>query len=50
MSVVIGSFVCEGGLGPVTGAGRTGVDVGAGADLGLVDWFCCLGGMLGVNG
>ena len=44
------SFVCGGCLGPVAGAGRTGVDVGASAGLELVDGFCCLGGMLGVGG
>ena len=44
------SFVCGGCLGPVAGAVRAGVDVGAGAELGLVDGFCCLGDMLGVDG
>jgi len=37
-------------VGPVAGAGCAGVDVGGGADLELVDRFCCLGGMLGVGG
>ena len=50
MSRVAGSFVCRGCLGPVAGAGRAGVDVGASAKLELVDGFCCLGGMLGVDG
>jgi len=34
----------------VTGAVRAGVDVGASAGLELVDKFCCLGDMLGVDG
>jgi len=34
----------------VAGAGRAGVDIGADAGLELVDGFCCLGGMLGVDG
>ena len=45
-----GSFVCGGCLGPVTGAVRAGVDVGAGAGLELVDKFCYLGDMLSVDG
>ena len=49
-AVVAGSFVCRGCLGPVAGAGRAGVDVGASAGLELVDGFCCLGGMLSVDG
>jgi len=50
MSRVARSFVCGGCLGPVTSAVRTSVDIGAGAKLELVDGFCCLGGMLGVDG
>ena len=34
----------------MAGAGRAGVDIGADAGLELVDGFCCLGGMLGVDG
>jgi len=34
---------------PVTGAGRAGVDVGVNAGLELVDGFCSLGDMLGVD-
>ena len=37
-------------MGPVAGTGHAGVDVGDGADLELVDTFCYLGGMLGVDG
>ena len=50
VSRVAGSFVCRGCLGPVAGAVRAGVDVGAGARLELVDGFCCLGDMLSVDG
>jgi len=50
MSRVARSFICGGCLGSVTGASRAGVDVGASAELELVDGFCCLGGMLGVGG
>jgi len=47
---VVGSFVCGGSSGPVVSAGHAGVDVGASADLEVVDGFCCLGGVLGVDG
>ena len=40
---------CRGCMGPVASAGRTSVDVGVGASLGLADGFCCLGDMLGVG-
>jgi len=50
VSGVAKSFICGGCLGPVAGAGRTGVDVGASAKLELVDEFCCLGDMLSVDG
>jgi len=50
MSRVAGSFVCGGCLGPVAGAVRTSVDIGAGAKLELVDGFCCPGDMLSVGG
>jgi len=46
---MMGAFVCGGCVGPVAGAGRAGVDVGGSAGLELVDGFCCLGGMMGVN-
>jgi len=35
---------------PVTGTGRTSVDIGADANLELVDKFCYLGDMLSVDG
>ena len=47
---VVKLFVCRGCVGPVTGTGRTSVDVGGGANLELVDKFCYLGDMLNVDG
>jgi len=44
------SFICRGCLNPVTSAGCTSVDIGASADLELVDKFCYLGDMLSVDG
>ena len=37
-------------MNPVTSAGRTSVDIGASANLDLVDKFCYLGDMLSVDG
>ena len=37
MSKVMKSFLCRGYLNPVTSAGRTSVDIGASAELELVD-------------
>jgi len=39
MSKVAKSFICSGCLNPVTGAGHTSVDIGASAELELVDEF-----------
>jgi len=39
------SFVCRGCVNPVTGTGRTSIDVGGDANLELVDKFCYLGDM-----
>ena len=50
MSKVAKSFICRGCLNPVTSAVRTGVDIGASAELELVDKFCYLGDMLSVDG
>ena len=50
MVKVIKSFTCKGCLNPVTSAGRTSVDIGASANLELVDTFCYLGDMLSVVG
>jgi len=35
---------------PVASAGCTGVDIAVNTNLELVDKFCCLGDMLGVDG
>jgi len=50
MSKVMKSFICGGCLNPVTGTGRTSVDIGGDANLELVDKFCYLGDMLSVVG
>ena len=47
---VMKSFICRGCVNPVAGTGHTSVDVGASANLELVDKFCYLGGMLSVDG
>ena len=44
------TFVCRHCMNPVTGAGRTSVDIGVNANLELVDKFCYLGDMLSVDG
>ena len=49
MFKVMKSFTCKGCLNPVTSAGRTSVDIGASANLELVDKFCYLGDMLSVE-
>jgi len=50
MSKVMKSFICRSGLNPVTATGRTNVDIGASANLELVDKFCYLGDILSVDG
>jgi len=50
MYKVMKSFICRGCSNPATITGRTGVDIGAGANLELVDKFCYLGDMLSVAG
>ena len=37
-------------MNPVTGTGRTNVDIGGDANLELMDKFCYLGHMLSVDG
>jgi len=37
-------------MSPVTGTGRTSVDIGVNANLELVDSFCCLCDMLSADG
>ena len=48
MYKVMKSFICRGCVNPVTGTGRTSVDIGGHANLELVDKFCYLGDMLSV--
>jgi len=48
MYKVMKSFLCRGCVNPVTGTGRTSVDIGGDANLVLVDKFCYLGNMLSV--
>ena len=47
---VMGSFVCGGCVSSLAVAGCAGVDVGGSASLELVDGFCCLVDMLGMDG
>jgi len=49
MYKVMMTFICRGCVNPVTGTGRTSVDIGVNANLELVDKFCYLGDMLSVN-
>jgi len=44
ISKVMKSFICKGFLNPVTTIGHTSVDIGASANLQLVDKFCYLPG------
>ena len=44
------SFICRGCSNPVISTGHTSVDIGASANLEVVDKFCCLGDMLSVDG
>jgi len=48
MYKVMKTFICRGCVNPVTGKGRTSVDIGVSANLELVDKFCYLGDMLSV--
>jgi len=50
MLKVMKSFICKGCFNPVTSASRTSVDIGASANLELVDKFCCFGDLLSVEG
>jgi len=43
------SFICRGCSNPVISTGRSSVDIGASANLEVVDKFCCLGDMLSVD-
>ena len=44
------SIICRGCLKPVASTGHTSVDIGASANLKLVDKFCYLSDMLSVDG
>jgi len=50
MYKVIKSFICRGCSNPVISTGRSSVDIGASANLEVVDKFCYLGNMLSVDG
>jgi len=50
MYKVMKSFICRGCMNPITGTGRTSVDIGGDANLELVDKFCYLGNMWSVDG
>jgi len=43
------SFICRGCSNPVISTGHTSVDIGASANLEVVDKFCYLGDMLSVD-
>ena len=47
---VMRSFICRGCMNPVISTGHTSVDIGASANLEVVDKFCYLGDMLSVDG
>ena len=44
------SFTCRGCTNPVISTGHTSVDIGASANLEVVNKFCYLGDMLSVDG
>ena len=50
MYKVMRSFICRGCLNHVINTGQTSVDIGASANLEVVDKFCYLGDMLSVDG
>jgi len=50
MYKVMRSFICRGCLNPVISTGHTNVDIGASANVEVVDTFCYLGDMLSVDG
>jgi len=49
MYKVMKTFVCRGCMNPLTGTGRTSVDIGINANPELVDKFCYLSDMLSVD-
>lgn len=50
MYKVMRSFICRGCSNPVISTGHTSADIGASANLEVVDKFCYLGDMLSVDG
>ena len=50
MYIVMRSFICRGCSNPVISTGHTSVDIGASANMEVVDKFCYLGDMLSVDG
>ena len=50
MYKVMRSFICRRCSNPVISTGRSSVDIGASANLEVVDKFCYLGDMLSVEG
>jgi len=44
------SFICRGCLNPVTNTGNTRVDIGASANLELVNKLCYIGNVCSVDG
>jgi len=50
MYKVMKSFICRGCSNPLISTGHTSVDIGASANLEVVDKFCYLGDMLSVDG
>ena len=50
MYKVMKSFTCRGCSNPVISTGHTSVDIGASANLEVVDKLCYLGDMLSVDG
>jgi len=50
MHKVMKSFICRRCSNPVISTGHTSLDIGASANLELVDKFCYVGDMLRVDG
>ena len=50
MYKVMRSFICRGCSNPVISTGHTSLDIGASANLEVMDKFCYLGDMLNVDG
>ena len=50
MYKVMMSFICRGCSNPVISIGHTSMDIGASANMEVVDKFCYLGDLLSVDG